>query len=206
MNQTDRRIRALRDIISTYGDNLRMNNENMIEYSRNVRALIHMSVESSSLETIASILRTTSDEPSHLTMTQIDGATQNIPYDCDTMNQTQCPITLDDFVEHEPVCQILHCRHMFRRSNLMRWLDTHTCCPVCRYDLREYNADSFSSPPPDVPPTSPTPAPSSVEPATDMEQIARILTGYVNEQARHLDASGNSNSIYTFQFPLRFRR
>ena len=204
MNPADRRIRALRDIISTYGENVRIHNENMAEYSRTIRALVNLTADSNAIETLTSILQTTPEERSPLTMSQIDGATQNIPYDCDTMNQTQCPITLEDFVEHEPVCQILSCRHMFRRSNLMRWLDTHTCCPVCRYDLREYNTDP-SPPPPLVPPTSPTPTQPSV-PDTDMDHIARVLTSYVNEQARHLDASGNSNSIYTFQFPLRFRR
>jgi hypothetical protein len=190
MNQTDRRIRALRDILSTYGENIRMNNENMIEYTRMVRALINLSADSSAIETLTSILQEEPVSPS-LTMSRIDEATRNVQYDCDTMNQTQCPIALDDFVEHEPVCQIISCGHMFRRTNLMQWLDTHNCCPVCRYDLREYNA-------------GPVPPPAS--PETDMDQIARVLTSYVNEQARHLDASGNSNSIYTFRFPLRFRR
>jgi hypothetical protein len=174
-----------------------------MEYSRTIRALINMLADSNAIDTLTSILQTAPDEPATpLTMSQIDASTQNLTYDCDTMNQTQCPITLDDFVDNESVCQIVHCGHMFRRSNLMRWLDTHTCCPVCRYDLREYNN---APEPPVVPPTSPTP-PTVITPVTDMDQIARILTSYVNEQARNLDASGNSSSIYTFQFPLQFRR
>jgi hypothetical protein len=177
-----------------------------MEYSRTIRALVSLITESTAIDAFTSVLQSAPEERTLLTASQVDGATQMIHYDCDMMNQTQCPITLEDFVDGDQVCKILHCGHMFKRMNLLRWFDTNTCCPVCRHNLVEQTED-----PPVPPPTSPNPTPAAAsvtepEPLVDMDQITRILTRYVNEQARNLDASGNSSSIYTFRFPLSFRR
>jgi len=201
---SDRRIRVLREIIREYSDNIRLNNENVMEYSRTIRALVGLITDSSAMDAFTTILQSTPEERVLLTASQIDAATEIVQYDCDLMNHTQCPITLEDFVESEPVCRITHCGHIFKRANLMRWFDANTCCPVCRHNLLEQRAD------PPVPPTSPNsnpnPTTESADPLVDMDQITQILTQYVNEQARNLDASGNSSSIYTFRFPISFRR
>lgn len=202
---TDRRIRVLREITREYSENIRLNNQNIMEYSRTIRALVSLITESSALDAFTTILQTTPEERTILTASQVDAATQMILYDCDMMNQTQCPITLEDFIDGDQVCRITHCGHMFKRANLLRWFDTNTCCPFCRHNLIEQTAET-----PVPPPTSPNPNPASEpaepEPLVDMDQITQILTQYVNEQARNLDASGNSSSIYTFRFPLSFRR
>lgn len=202
---SDRRIRILREIIREYSDNIRLNNENTMEYSRTIRAIVGLITDSSAMDAFTTILRAQPEERVLLTASQIDAATEIIQYDCDLMNHPQCPITLEDFVESEQVCKISHCGHIFKRANLMRWFDTNTCCPFCRHNLLEQRVD-----PPVPPPTSPNPNPASEpaepEPLVDMDQITRILTQYVNEQARNLDASGNSSSIYTFRFPISFRR
>ena len=198
---SDRRIRILREIIREYSDNIRLNNENTMEYSRTIRAIVGLITDSSAMDAFTTILRAQPEERVLLTASQIDAATEIIQYDCDLMNHPQCPITLEDFVESEQVCKISHCGHIFKRANLMRWFDTNTCCPFCRHNLLEQRED----PPP--PPTSPNPAPApATEPLVDMDQITQILTQYVNDQARNLDASGNSSSIYTFRFPISFRR
>ena len=208
---SDRRIRILREIIREYSENIRLNNQNVMEYSRTIRALVGLITESSAMDAFTTILQSTPEERVLLTASQIDAATETVQYDCDLMNHTQCPITLEDFVESEQVCRISHCGHIFKRANLMRWFDANTCCPVCRHNLIVQREE----PPP--PPTSPNPQPNpdpstqsaesvDPEPLVDMDQITRILTQYVNEQARNLDASGNSSSIYTFRFPLSFRR
>ena len=199
---TDRRIRVLREIMREYSENIRLNNENVMEYSRTMRSLVTLMSDSSAIDAITNIMHTQPEERMLLTALQVDDATQMVQYDCDTMNHNQCPITLEDFVDGEQVCRISHCGHIFKRTNLLRWFDTNTCCPVCRHNLLEQRED----PPIPVPPTSPNPVPTETEPLVDMDQISRILTQYVNEQARNLDASGNSSSIYTFRFPLSFRR
>jgi hypothetical protein len=205
-NTSDRRIRILREIMREYSENIRLNNQNVVEYSRTMRALVNLVSDSSAIDALTNIMQTQPEERPLLTALQVDDATQMVQYDCDVMNHTQCPITLEDFVDGEQVCRISHCGHIFKRTNLLRWFDTNTCCPVCRHNLLEQRED----PPIPVPPTSPNPVPRETEtepePVVDMDQISRILTQYVNEQARDLDASGNSSSIYTFRFPLSFRR
>ena len=173
----DMRFRMLREVINAYSENMRTHNENVAEYSRTIRIIVNMMSD-------VSVFDTAIQEP-RLLPSQIDAATQIIEYDCDTMNDTQCPIGLDDFVEHEPLCQIIYCRHTFKRQNLFRWFDTHTCCPVCRHNLLEREQEQ---------------EPDSID------QIAQIITSYVNEHARNLDPSGNSTFVQTFQFPLQFRR
>ena len=202
----DRRIRIFREIIREYSDNIRLNNQNVMEYSRTMRVLVALITDSNAIDAFNTLLQNTPDERVLLTASQIDAATEIVQYDGDLMNHTQCPITLEDFVESEQVCKISHCGHIFKRANLMRWFDTNTCCPFCRHNLLEQREE-----PPVPPPTSPNPHPVQTEsvdpePLVDMDQITRMLTQYVNEQARNLDASGNSSSIYTFRFPLSFRR
>jgi len=192
-NVSESRFRAIRDLANMYNENIRLNNESIAEYSRNMRSLIQLISESSTFDMLSVLLQPESSS-SHLTMSQIDNATQNIQYDSDIMNQTQCPITLEEFTESELVCQIRECRHMFRRVNLMRWFDTHTACPVCRYDLRQYGE---SVP---APPSTPTP---NTTPTTTTSDIARVLAQYVSDQIA--DASGNMDSIYTFRFPINIR-
>ena len=62
----------------------------------------------------------------------------------------RCPITLEDFQENETVCQIKHCRHTFKEQSLRNWFQNNVRCPVCRYDIRDYDeeepSDSFIDP------------------------------------------------------------
>ena len=73
-----------------------------------------------------------------LTQAQIDISTQIIEYDAD-MDEERCPISWEDFVVGEPICQIKECEHIFKSTSLLNWLRTNSHCPVCRYDLRTYN-------------------------------------------------------------------
>jgi len=50
-----------------------------------------------------------------------------------------CPITRNRFNDNDTVLQILECRHCFNPSSLRRWFETSVRCPICRYDIREYN-------------------------------------------------------------------
>ena len=71
-----------------------------------------------------------------LTQNEINTKTRTIQYDS-SMNETRCPISHIDFEENENVCQIIRCGHFFKRNSILRWFETNTQCPVCRYDLRE---------------------------------------------------------------------
>jgi len=74
------------------------------------------------------------------TQTQIVNATERTVYSENNDNRiTQCPISLDDFQEGEPVIRIRHCGHTFQENAIMNWFQSNTRCPVCRYDIRDYH-------------------------------------------------------------------
>jgi hypothetical protein len=65
---------------------------------------------------------------------QIEQHTTMVTYNED-MNETRCPICLEDFEIGEQVCKINACGHFFKRTGLMRWFERNTHCPVCRCDV-----------------------------------------------------------------------
>ena len=79
------------------------------------------------------------------TQDQIDTATRRVRY-CDIVRpiNTSCPITMDDFQDHDNVTIIRNCGHIFHTDNLMNWFRTNSRCPVCRYDIRDYNLNASS--------------------------------------------------------------
>jgi hypothetical protein len=51
---------------------------------------------------------------------------------------TSCPISLERFEENSNVTQIRGCGHIFSTNNIQSWFNSHSRCPVCRYDIRDY--------------------------------------------------------------------
>jgi hypothetical protein len=76
----------------------------------------------------------TSAESVGLTNEEIHRATTNVPYSED-MNETRCPICLEDFEIGQPVCKIIACGHFFKRQPLLNWFSRNSHCPVCRGDV-----------------------------------------------------------------------
>ena len=74
------------------------------------------------------------------TQTQIENSTRNIVYSdiLDPINNS-CPISLETFTDTSNVTMIRHCRHIFNTNSLMSWFTSNCKCPVCRYDIRDYN-------------------------------------------------------------------
>ena len=77
------------------------------------------------------------------TQDQIDTATRRVRY-CDILRpiNTSCPISMEDFHDHDNVSIIRHCGHIFHTENLMNWFRSNCRCPVCRYDIRDYNLNA----------------------------------------------------------------
>jgi hypothetical protein len=73
-------------------------------------------------------------ENNGITPAQMRHATRIIQYDA-SMNEVRCPICLEDFQEGENICQIIQCGHIFKESELTRWFERHSVCPVCRCDV-----------------------------------------------------------------------
>lgn len=77
------------------------------------------------------------------TQSQIEAATRRVRY-CDIARpiNTQCPISMDEFNDNDMITVIRHCGHTFHTEHLMNWFRTNCRCPVCRYDIREYNSNA----------------------------------------------------------------
>jgi hypothetical protein len=121
--------------------------------------------------------------PATLTSSQIENATQTVTYH-EMMNEERCPITLDNFIAGEGICQIRHCGHIFKRDALMNWFNRNVRCPVCRYDLRNYEP-STETPEQLPPPRATTSSPNS------LLSISSMLQGLPR-----------TNRTYTFEIPL----
>lgn len=46
-----------------------------------------------------------------------------------------CPISHMEFEMGDILCEMKECHHVFKYEEIMRWLDNHTTCPVCRHSL-----------------------------------------------------------------------
>jgi hypothetical protein len=74
---------------------------------------------------------------------QIESATRIVRYGdiLDPLNESCC-FSLERFQDEDEVIIIRNCRHIFSRNQLMNWFRENYRCPVCRYDIREYNINN----------------------------------------------------------------
>ena len=79
------------------------------------------------------------------TPAQIEAATRRVCY-CDIVSpqNTSCPISMEEFSDNDTVTVIRYCSHIFNTEQITNWFTTNCRCPVCRYDIREYNSDVTS--------------------------------------------------------------
>ena len=76
------------------------------------------------------------------TQEEISSATQEISFEDinkngDTTEELVCPIDLCPITNDDDIIQIKHCKHIFKKDNIMIWFQNNTKCPNCRYDIRE---------------------------------------------------------------------
>lgn len=248
-----RRMQIMREIISNYNENVRLNNQQMMEYHQNMREILDMVRSFPDLQTRASsipiptsnrntnrlhttniypelstllyllsnsidyttIERQQSQRTESLSRSQIQTATRNIHYTTD-LSYNVCPISLEDFVENEEVCQIKQCGHIFKKNSIMRWFSaSHVHCPVCRYDLRNYQ-----EPTNDTDEATTEPIPESRESITTennyntntsenrniryVQDMSGIFTNLYEQllSSNMMDSDSSGNLVYTFEFPI----
>jgi hypothetical protein len=79
------------------------------------------------------------------TASQIETATRRVLYrDITTPINSSCPISMDNFNDNETVIIIRHCGHIFNSDELTTWFQSNCRCPVCRYDIRNFNRNTSS--------------------------------------------------------------
>jgi hypothetical protein len=127
------------------------------------------------------------------TQSQIEAATRRVKY-CDIVSpvNTRCPISLETFNDNDMVSVIRVCGHIFKTEDLNTWFRSNCKCPICRYDIRNYNSSSaetafFSQDPSGNSSSSSTQnirANSSTE-----RMISNVLNAFLSEPIQ--DSSGN---------------
>jgi len=74
------------------------------------------------------------------TQIQIENATRVVHFaDIVRPINNSCPITMDTFEDNTLVSVIRECNHIFNTDALNNWFRGNCRCPVCRYDIRNYN-------------------------------------------------------------------
>jgi len=132
---------------------------------------------------------------------QIQVATTNYLYSIDSVtgsSNTNCPITMDEFQNGEEVCRILHCGHTFRQEAISQWFETNVRCPVCRYDIRDYNINHQRQT--DI--NHSAPVVTNERYANFRNRMENNILEIINEYYTEADLS--NNQVYTFEFPLYY--
>jgi len=78
---------------------------------------------------------------------EINRSVENVRYtQTNIIDDNRCPITLEPFIIGDNVSRIRHCGHTFSIASLQNWFRGSVRCPVCRYDIREYQPTSHINP------------------------------------------------------------
>jgi hypothetical protein len=74
------------------------------------------------------------------TENQIESATRVVRFGdiINPLNQSCC-ISLEPFLDDTSVVMIRYCRHLFSRNAIRGWFEHNSRCPICRYDIRNWN-------------------------------------------------------------------
>jgi hypothetical protein len=87
-----------------------------------------------------------SSVPIYPTEQQIEHSTRLVRYsEINNPITDTCPISLERFNNNDNVRQIHHCGHIFSDTALNEWFRSNVRCPVCRYDIRNYNSNNTQS-------------------------------------------------------------
>jgi hypothetical protein len=90
----------------------------------------------------ATLNRSLNDSPARVrpSAAQVRRATRTLLFrDISNNTQTICPIDRDNLQPDDTVLQIIQCGHFFRDTCLRRHFRGNAKCPLCRYDIRDYN-------------------------------------------------------------------
>lgn len=127
----------------------RRNTTRATSYARNIRTTNNGSSDILFSYLFDPLLQTSpvNDNIRPMSREEISNATRTFSYVRHSLpaDNRMCPITMEQFVEGDVLCEILGCNHVFRRPALMNWLQRSSQCPVCRYSLRNYNRERANS-------------------------------------------------------------
>lgn len=123
-----------------YGNRMRNMNPVFYDYNNPInRSLYTMNNDGFTLRNLVN--RIFGEENTAPTIDHIRNATREVVYrNIQTPISDVCPISLNRFQSDDVVTQIHHCGHIFGRDDATAWFARSSFCPVCRYDIRTYDA------------------------------------------------------------------
>jgi len=126
-----------------------------------------------------------SQTPELMTPAQISECTRECFYhEIDDPINDSCPISLNAFNAQDIVTQLRSCGHIFNSSDISRWFENHTICPVCRHNLLSTNPESTNT-------------------QSFMELANQIIASIENSENVEYDAS---NNVLIFETLLNYRQ
>ena len=138
---------------------------------------------------------------------EMQTATRIIQYSTQTENiSSNCPITLENFEEGQRIRQIIHCGHCFNEEAINNWFNAHVRCPVCRYDIRNYNVEPSAATSSTDASANPMQSHTQLPPLRTMnldEFLNDILNSSFNDMlGNNLYPDNSFNVTYTFDYPM----
>ena len=116
--------------------------ENIQHFNAFPRTTPNATTSANFIDSFMNLMDFQSNVPIIPTREQILNATREIQFgQIENPINTTCPISLESFQETDTITQILYCGHNFNTRQLNTWFHSNVRCPMCRYDIRDYNND-----------------------------------------------------------------
>ena len=103
-------------------------------------------------------------------------------------------------MEGDEVTRIRSCGHVFHTQSIRNWFSNRVRCPVCRYDIREYNRPVQTDVSNNVPTRTSGSATVNIEQSLDglTENISNLIANYFANN----NADLSSNQTIHFDIPI----
>ena len=123
---------------------------------------------------------------------QIRRATTNTTFrEISNPSNLLCPITQQPFDNNDEVTIIDHCRHIFTRRDISEWFGNNVRCPVCRFDIRDYQEPDAIVPTDDDEEYNAEELPISTR---TERNILNSLAESINDEIERLSSNGLASS------------
>lgn len=119
---------------------------------------------------------------------------------------SSCPITLERFTNESRVTQILFCGHCYSSQALRTWFRSNVRCPICRYDIRNYNPMSIMRNPYSNTRQEILDEPMELPNSSQSVDVPLDISGQLMNPIALVDSSNNSISLVDISYSIVFDR
>ena len=141
MDNRERLLLKSSNNISNLLSIMRLHEENITLYNRNQELDINvftLSIPMFNASNASSIFNVSNlfNDTSMFNISSIQHLITDASYsDISNPLNSECPITHDIFLPTDQVIMINSCRHIFKKTSIISWLNIHQTCPCCRIQI-----------------------------------------------------------------------